>query len=831
MKKINVKLVIIVSLILFSLDAICIDITWTGGAGDNDWNAPGNWNPAQVPEADDNVIFNNPPVGPNQVNILTGVAECNNIFFNGQDYTLNIAAGTKLEVQTDLILIPLNTISNNGEISIGHNLECGGFFDNYNAGKIEVTDKTTVGPGGQLDNRGAGANAGEITINDLVNDGAINIMDNAELKINNDLDNIGTIINMNNAEIVIINNLDNQGAINNVNDAELKIFNDLNNLVTINNMNDAKLVVSNNLINQGTINNQDMAVVDGDNTLTITNDGTINNIDQAVFLDVLNLTNNFEINNNDIAEIWVLNVLQNFLDINNESGIDVGDTYFNNLGATTLNSGQISIGNDLVCGGFIDNSGTITIQNDLSNNAGGLINNTGCLIVYGNIYNDGEIIGSILNYGTISGSGTYSFNRETGGTGTREDPDGWHYISSPVNGMSCYDIFDYWINDWNETQNTWYNYSVGSTPCIAGPDNPLNTIKGYGVKLDLNYQCNSVNPGTGTTIEFTGTSVDVHTGPYSISVIGSDFEPGDPNQLNNWNLVGNPYPSAIVASLITFPAEIDNAVYYYDDAALTYDSYVGGVGQPFIPVAQGFIIHINTNGSWLFSLDNSVRTCAGSDIWYKNSVNDLLKLEASGNNYKDETYIRFLEDATPGFDKFWDAYKLLSESPFVPQIYTTMGTTKLSINTQPSTKMAPLAFTVGSSGSYSITATVLSDFKKVYLEDKKTGMLHNLCINPTYHFSYEKGEDANRFVVHFSEISKETEDHDMVIYSNQNNVFVYNINNQQGDVYIYNVVGQLLGSISLQDGINNITLDNANGYYIVNVRTSNTVVNKKVFIK
>ncbi|MEZ5197646.1 MAG: T9SS type A sorting domain-containing protein [Bacteroidales bacterium] len=83
----------------------------------------------------------------------------------------------------------------------------------------------------------------------------------------------------------------------------------------------------------------------------------------------------------------------------------------------------------------------------------------------------------------------------------------------------------------------------------------------------------------------------------------------------------------------------------------------------------------------------------------------------------------------------------------------------------------------------------------------------------------------------FWNISTKTQDCGLVIYSNHSNIIVYNINNQQGDVNIYNVVGQFITSQKLEDGLNNITLDNANGYYIVNVRTSENVVNKKVYIK
>ena len=101
-------------------------------------------------------------------------------------------------------------------------------------------------------------------------------------------------------------------------------------------------------------------------------------------------------------------------------------------------------------------------------------------------------------------------------------------------------------------------------------------LRGYSIKRNLDYECDAINPGTGNVIEFTGTMNDVASGFMSIDVSGSDFEPGDPNDINNWNLIGNPYPSAIDADAMVFPAEVDNAVYYYNDATLSYESFVGG---------------------------------------------------------------------------------------------------------------------------------------------------------------------------------------------------------------------------------------------------------------
>ena len=45
-----------VSVVLAATTAVAADLTWFGGTGD--WNDPANWNPQQVPTANDHVIIN-----------------------------------------------------------------------------------------------------------------------------------------------------------------------------------------------------------------------------------------------------------------------------------------------------------------------------------------------------------------------------------------------------------------------------------------------------------------------------------------------------------------------------------------------------------------------------------------------------------------------------------------------------------------------------------------------------------------------------------------------------------------------------------------------------
>ena len=61
-----------------------------------------------------------------------------------------------------------------------------------------------------------------------------------------------------------------------------------------------------------------------------------------------------------------------------------------------------------------------------------------------------------------------------------------------------------------------------------------------------------------------------------------------------------------------------------------------------------------------------------TSTFFKDEVSDIVRLEVSGNGYTDETVIRFLDDATSGFDGQWDAHKLFGSVAEAPAIYSSI---------------------------------------------------------------------------------------------------------------------------------------------------------------
>lgn len=455
----------------------------------------------------------------------------------------------------------------------------------------------------------------------------------------------------------------------------------------------------------------------------------------------------------------------------------------------------------------------------------------GTLTANGAVQNDGSFVittdntgnaGSFIDNGTLTGAGSFSLNRDMMNTGMPGAMSGWHYISSPVAGLFSHQIIsDYYLNTWNEPVNSWMHHEqTGGVPAMI----PLNTMQGWSVKRDLNYAGPNA---TGNVVEFEGPMSNVHTGTLSVNFTATGLEPGDPNNLNNWNLLGNPYASPIDLATVVLPAELYDGIYQYDDFALDYIEWVGGVGTQYLPATQGFMVKAVNNGT--LSFDNSMRTHSGSGSFHKSEISALLVIEASGNNYTDKMYIRFLDEASEGFDGDWDAYKLLSYAPLVPQIYSRSGGQNLAINSLPATNSIQVSFVAGTTGNYTIGAVKSDDFENVILEDLSTGAITDLK-SETYTFGHDEAADSDRFVIHFSVAGPENMD-DITIYSGNGNVYVIMPAESDGQVMVFNVIGQEIASGNLRGGWNTIPVSAENTYCVIRVESAGGMKTEKVFIK
>ncbi|MEI6436851.1 MAG: hypothetical protein WCP32_18660, partial [Bacteroidota bacterium] len=412
------------------------------------------------------------------------------------------------------------------------------------------------------------------------------------------------------------------------------------------------------------------------------------------------------------------------------------------------------------------------------------------------IQSGGSILGN--QYLTLSGSSVFQ----------RSIPsdNAWHFLSSPVSSQNiCDGTFAPLAGDFNSTNGATYDFFKWSEPTA------ITSLPWINLKLATTWAPNLTDfggdpphfvPTTGYLVAYS----DGFTGPPTKSFAG-DLNTGDKTVTltkdgNTWNLIGNPFPSAINWDAVTDKSNLDNGYYYiYNSGKIGgegYESYLTGL----IPAMQGFFVTAKTSGAGTIGIPNAARTHGGT--WVKNAESNPLnqiKLKLSHDTYFDETSIMFNENGS--LNKGWyDASKLFSMNVEVPQVYTMKDNGRICINSLPAINdpmTVPVGMFIPSDGNYSIDLSGLETFSSrpgIILEDLKTNTTQNMVQTPVYSFSASKTDDPKRFLLHFAlaiGINDKTASQPFHVFASDNSlVIVDNTGNNKGEVSIYNMMGQLI---------------------------------------
>jgi len=496
-------------------------------------------------------------------------------------------------------------------------------------------------------------------------------------------------------------------------------------------------------------------------------------------------------------------------------------------GATKANvviSGGIAITANLTVGA----GSSVIVDYDGGLTTNGLFTNDGTFTIESEGMN-GES-GSYIDLGGIAGAGIFYFNRDVVCSGTAPglaESQGWHYLSSPFNGFTTDDIPDYFANAWNQGTGMWEQMFMDPSifPCTPWPTTALAPMDAWSVNWDYTYPdpaCIGLPTGMGTVIGFMGFAADVHTGIYSkplgYGALGYQM----------WNLVANPYPSGLDVNSISWGASTVQGAAMYWGCTGNYFYWTPALGDYSMPPTNGFFVQ--TIGADNFTVNNSNRA-HNPDWFWKSEVSNLLTLQASGNELSDVLHVRFMDGVTPGFDLNGDFNKLFATTEGLAQIYTIAGENKLAVNALPATEVVPMGFVANSTGTYTIEAIETSEFTEVILEDKFANTFTNL-LTSSYSFDYTLGADANRFNIHFAPLSvNNINANDITIWSNDDKIYVNVPGAINGDIVVYNMMGQEIVRTNVAPGLNVIPMNNNNAYYVVKVVSSETAVTGKVYIK
>jgi hypothetical protein len=424
--------------------------------------------------------------------------------------------------------------------------------------------------------------------------------------------------------------------------------------------------------------------------------------------------------------------------------------------------------------------------------------------------------------------GTVSFTTGTAHVERYLSDGEWHLISSPVSdafsGMFLNDYLQY------HSENT--NLYTEIIPTNVS----LNIMQGYALwTVD----------GAPTTETFIGST---NTGNKSINFTKTDLPNNDDE---GWNLIGNPYPSAIDWDLVTIPENLSGAIWVFDPglgAMGSYRYYINGGGvanttTQYIPSGQGFFVRA-TGGNGSLQLTNSIRT-HNSQGFYKESDNiqtdnTLLVIKASNGEITNQMAIRFDLSSTSNYDRLFDVPCILSSSPDVPNLFSILENQKMSINTFPKISGSEtVSFYVQMTESNEIILkaeqinTIPAEYP-IYLEDVTAQVYQDLRLNNEYSFHCIQ-DNVKEFKIHFKDVTGLCEmiSQNIFAYFHGNNLSVNIIseNIQSYHLRLFTISGKELISLSSNKKHIEIPISSSSGIYLLKIEDSKNTFQQKIFKK
>ncbi|WP_178986347.1 T9SS type A sorting domain-containing protein [Winogradskyella helgolandensis] len=428
-----------------------------------------------------------------------------------------------------------------------------------------------------------------------------------------------------------------------------------------------------------------------------------------------------------------------------------------------------------------------------------------------------------------------------------------------------------------------YQWDVNAMSNDSGIGNwvsAANTImtpgEGYIVRV-ANSQLN------GFTTEFYG---EPNNGPFTIGVEKSDlYESMDDND-SSWNLIGNPYPSAIDAeTFLTANTNLEGRVdiwthdtglfdvtgasdAFYDDFGVNYgNQYITfnstGTSTPDpsntfngkIASGQAFFVRVDddaldTEDSVNFT--NAMRhnniVAHDNNQFHRSTSEETIALEkqlvwlslANENDQAISTLVGYANGATEGKDRLYDAYT--NNEGF--NLYSLITEDeKLVIQGLPlpfvDTNTVPLGIELNASGIYKIAigkvegSLFVDQEQDIYLEDTYTNVIHDLRTSP-YSFTGEAGEFNDRFILRYTPSStlsiSEVSVADTFAYISNATLHLKSSNLIESAT-VYDMNGKQITNYNVDNRDNSFDTEFrfSKGIYIVSITLDNgTVVTKKL---
>jgi hypothetical protein len=468
-----------------------------------------------------------------------------------------------------------------------------------------------------------------------------------------------------------------------------------------------------------------------------------------------------------------------------------GDLSANNLTVTVDGSFIVSSGDTLTLAGVLTNNATnedVVIASDayfVQNNAGA---NTGAITVKRDV--SIKRLDIVLWSSPVATQNLLAFSPET--------------------------LTNRFFN-YSETANNWV--------VVANPGSQImNTAQGYGIRAP--------NDWATSLTTFSGSFVGIPNNGSFTQDFTSDHVSA------NYNLVGNPYPSAL--NLRAFYNEnstkILNSFYFFEHTlsspAPSGQTNFGSLtiapnaaDNEYIPasssihvaasttiesaesaaVGQGFFVRAIAGESGTLSFDNSMRGNATGTTFFR--ANQAMSEATTSSKYRlritnPDSYSNF--SVIGYYDYASDAEDVMDTQGIGSPLYSLYGNKKLVVQGFDANfnqgQVVQLGYQAGAAGTHTIdlysAAGIFANNQYVILHDATTGSYHNLSLDP-YQFQSETGTFDDRFTIVYTEVlSVENpfgNNNILVTFESESKITVKSHGNAViASVEVYDLAGRLL---------------------------------------
>jgi len=385
--------------------------------------------------------------------------------------------------------------------------------------------------------------------------------------------------------------------------------------------------------------------------------------------------------------------------------------------------------------------------------------------------------------------------------------------SSPVSGTQTLAQFSPLTS---QSPNRFFTFNpAANLYSTVSPSIPFSRGIGYLIRMPNTDSATNYDGGT-AALTYNGEFIGVpNNGTINLTTVA-----------NNYNAVGNPYPSVLDAELFKISNSDINTLYFWRKTnnlnqgttpTTSYASYniaaatgVGvapdgaAVGQPtitpnkFIQVGQGFLC-TTSKSSIIFNNDMRVANNGNQMLKTKTVERNRIWLNLSNSSWSiNQMALCYTDGATKGLDeadsKYFNDSQTALNSLINNEEYIIQGRPIFDAN-----DVVTLAFKTTATGDYNIALDhfdgVFAAGQDVYLLDSKTGTETNLKTG-TYIFNATAGVDNTRFSLKYQKTLKVDapafNENSVKVYKNNGTLYVNSGYVAMRNISVFDIQGRLI---------------------------------------